>query len=73
MDFPWWADVWEAAKVASPFATLFATWQWYLQYRERRELSATNMALMREIIDVTHGATDAIEELNRLLQSRTRR
>lgn len=68
----WLTDLWEAAKLAGPFGTLFTTILWYLERSERLRLGTEKDELTKQVINVAHAATDATEELNRLLSARRR-
>lgn len=64
------SELWEAAKAASPFATMFATMLWFLERNERKSNSAKYDALFERTLAAMDKGSAAIEKFSEVLTRR---
>jgi hypothetical protein len=65
-------DIWEAAKAASPFATMVIMVIWLKTDRERLKLQGERDALLERVLKSNEELSSAIESIIKVAESRRR-
>lgn len=65
-------DLWQAAKVAGPFANMLLLVLWFLERKDRVRLQTERDALLERVINGMHAATTSIDSIRQLFAGSAR-
>lgn len=65
-----WGELWELAKTAGPFGTIFATALWWLERSERVALRTQYDVLLERTLVAMAAGTTAMEKFSDLIARR---